>query len=84
MTPMNKAFALVDAIRSALAAGTVHTNRVGERLENVGAILRCLRDEGCVHLSGPSGPTGTSNYDALELGREATSGGRYDSLIKKK
>ena len=84
MTPLQKAFALVECISRALHEGVVHENTAGQELKTVQEVLRCIRDEGYVYLSGPSGPTGTSNYDILELGREATSGGRYDGLIERK
>jgi hypothetical protein len=63
MTPMQKAFALVEAISRALANGIVHTNKAGERLTTVHEVLRCIRDEGEVTLE--AGPT---DYDLANLG----------------
>jgi hypothetical protein len=52
MTPnpdvMEKAKALISAVKNALAAGTQHYDRSGQLLETPEQVLRCLQEEGSV------------------------------------
>lgn len=71
MTPLQKAFALVECISRALHEGVVHENTAGQELKTVQEVLRCLRDEGRVTLLSFEGkPPWTTDYDIKHLGSD--------------
>ena len=75
MTVIDKALALLQGVSKALAEGVVHTNKAGERLTTVDAVLRCIRDEGQVWLDNPELPNeaaASTTYELLTLGQAAT------------
>lgn len=50
MADMEKALALITAVRSALEAGAIHRNAAGEVLSTDREILECLLREGSVSI----------------------------------
>lgn len=77
MNVIDKTLTLLGAVSQALAEGVVHTNKQGERLGTVDAVLRCIRDEGEVTLTsqssdlGDEGQTIRTAYGIPSLGEPA-------------